>query len=166
MEAKQINPEAVFEAYCVFAEISGAERGACAAVAKELGTPRSTITRMAKRYRFSARYNREVQPIVRSKTNESVATTAAAWREKSAKAGSELVDRAMEALQTMPIESVRDGIAAIKQGAAMVDKATEPSQKRVSVDVDVVLKERFERFVTEPAQTPKLTVDFGDLDDE
>lgn len=167
---KSINPEAAFVAYTVAVEAAGTERGACAAVAKQFEVPRSTITRMAARYRWSARLAGEVAPIVREKTNEIAATSAAEYRAAQAKAGTELLRLGLEAMARMPIESVRDALSAIKQGDAMAQAATEPKQKQVNVDVRHVLTERFQKLVEArpqvPAPRPQITVDFGDLDDE
>ncbi len=167
---KQIPPDEAFIAYVTAAEIAGTERGACATVAKQFDVPRSTITRMAARYRWSARLAGEVAPIVREKTNEIAATSAAEWRRVQSEAGTELLRRGMEAIARMPIESVRDALSAIKQANDMVTKSTEPTTKQVAVDVRHVLTERFQKLVQQPAQAPaprpQITVDFGDLDDD
>ena len=170
---QQINPEDAFVAYVTAAEIAGTERGACATVAKQFDVPRSTITRMAARYRWSARLAGEVAPIVRQKTNEVAATSAADWRAEQARVGGELVRKGFAALEAMQVLSSGDALAAIKLGASMVDKATEPKQKQVNVDVVHVLTERFQKLVEARPQVPasapsqpRITVDFGDLDDD
>jgi hypothetical protein len=163
---KQISPDDAFVAYVTAAEIAGTERGACATVAKQFGVPRSTITRMRDRYRWSARLAGEVAPLVRQKTNEFAATSAAEWRAESARVGGELVRKGFAALEAMQVLSPSDALAAIKLGASMVDKATEPNQKRIAVDVVHVLKERFERFVTPAPVARRIQVDFGSLDDD
>lgn len=162
-----LNPEDVFLVFVEEAEIHG-EPGALARTAKRLSVPRSTVTRMAARYRFSERYNGPVVARIQEKTNEVAATSAAEYRKLQAQVGTELVQKAMETLRRAPIESVRDAIMALKQGDAMAQAATQPKQTHVNVDVVHVLKERFERFVTdEPVPASRrIQVDFGSLDDD
>lgn len=165
-----LNPEDAFVAYCAAVEAAGTERGACAAVAKRFEVPRSTITRMAARYRFSQRLAGEVAPIVRQKTNEIAATSAAEWRAEAARVGSELVRRGFEALERAQLMGTKEALDAIKLGATLCDRATEPKQKQVNVDVRHILESRFQKLVEQrpqvPAPAPRITVDFGDLDDD
>lgn len=163
-----LNPEDVFLAFVEEAEIHG-EPGALARVAKRLSLPRSTITRMAKRCQFSERYNGPVVAKIQERTNETAATSAAEWRTEAARVGSELVRKGFAALERMQVLSPSDALAAIKVGASMVDRATEPKQKQVNVDVRHILESRFQKLVEAkplPAPVPRIQVDFGDLDDD
>jgi hypothetical protein len=165
MNKQQLNPEDVFLVFVEEAELHG-EPGALARTAKRLSVPRSTVTRMAARYRFSQRYNGPVAEKIQEQTNQIAATSAAEYRKLQAQVGTELVQKAMETLRRAPIESVRDAVMALKQGDAMAQAATQPKQTQVNVDVVHVLKQRFEEFVSVPAPARRIQVDFGSLDDD
>lgn len=146
------------------------------AVAQHYDVDPAQVTRRARRERWKQRLEQDIEPRVQEraamKLTEEVIESLADIRARQAAAGKELQERGLEALRRFDIVEPQHAIRAVEAGAKLEREAREMASKRVDINVEHTLKERFERFVSaEPApRLPeprrRIEVDFGELEDE
>ena len=146
------------------------------AVAQHYDVDPAQVTRRARRERWKQRLEQDIEPRVLEraamKMTEDVIESLADIRARQAAVGKELQERGLEALRRFDIVEPQHAIRAVEAGAKLEREAREMANKRVDINVEHTLKERFERFVSaEPApRLPepcrRIEVDFGELEDE